>query len=100
MARVHNLAWRRRQTKESDMDCFVAIFSSTLFVSWYEARAVDIYGDEVTAEMTAAEARSSTWSGKRRCKSGSSLNLVKKSDITSTRHAENLDNQQGAVKEI
>ncbi|WP_032488270.1 MULTISPECIES: RolB family protein [Rhizobium/Agrobacterium group] len=47
MARVHNLAWRRRQTKESDMDCFVAIFSSTLFVSWYEARAVDIYGDEV-----------------------------------------------------
>lgn len=50
--------------------------------------------------MTAAEARYSTWSGKRRCKSGSSLNLVKKSDITSTRHAENLDNQQVAVKEI
>lgn len=47
MMRVHNLAWPCRQTEESDMDCFAAIFPSTLFVPWCEERATDIAGTEV-----------------------------------------------------
>lgn len=43
---AHNLAWPLRRMVKSDLECFIAIFASTLFVHLLEAKLTNLYGRE------------------------------------------------------
>ncbi|NTF91498.1 hypothetical protein G6L46_30490 [Agrobacterium rhizogenes] len=44
MVRAHNLVTQFNRTKESDLECFIAIFASTLFVQSPELKVTNLYG--------------------------------------------------------
>ncbi|WP_272956265.1 RolB family protein [Rhizobium rhizogenes] len=47
MVRAHNLAWPHRRMEEPDLECFIAIFASTLFIHLLELKVTNLYGREV-----------------------------------------------------
>ncbi|QRM41745.1 hypothetical protein QOV31_005247 (plasmid) [Agrobacterium fabrum] len=47
MLRVHNLAWPHSRTEEPDLECFIAIFASSLFIHLLELKVTNVYGREV-----------------------------------------------------
>nr|P09178.1 RecName: Full=Protein-tyrosine phosphatase rolB; Short=Protein ROL B [Nicotiana glauca]CAA27161.1 unnamed protein product [Nicotiana glauca]prf//1203376B gene rolB [Nicotiana glauca] len=47
MLRVHNRAWPHRRMEERDLECFIAIFASTLFIHLTTLKVTNLYGREV-----------------------------------------------------
>ncbi|MGI8398230.1 RolB family protein (plasmid) [Agrobacterium deltaense] len=47
MVRAHSLAWPHRRMEETDLECFIAIFASTLFIHLLELKVTNLYGREV-----------------------------------------------------
>ncbi|MCZ7448274.1 RolB family protein [Rhizobium rhizogenes] len=47
MVRAHNLAWPHRPMEEPDLECFIAIFASTLFIHLLELKVTNLYGRDV-----------------------------------------------------
>lgn len=46
MLRVHNGVWPHSETKEPDLECFIAIFASTLFVHLRDLKVTALHGKE------------------------------------------------------
>ncbi|TRB03207.1 hypothetical protein EXN32_11370 [Agrobacterium tumefaciens] len=47
MVRAHNIAWPHRRVEEPDLEGFIAIFASTLFIHLLELKVTNVYGREV-----------------------------------------------------